>query len=265
VSGAASAPLDHVYVVPAFGDSPHLEACLASLASQQRASPVVVSASVPGRRLTEVAKHYGARCVVHGPNRGIGHDWNAAVDAAGADWVTIAHQDDVYLPEFGARVAAAVRKAPNALLVSTGYAELRGTQVRRHSLLLEIKRLLLAFGYLGRDEIAHTSAKRRLLRFGCSIACPTVTFSRTRTRLRFDEHMHTNLDWEAWTRVAELDGSFVHLPQILMLHRVHPDSETSAGLLSGARASEDLEMFTRFWPLPIARLIAHLYALSYHN
>ncbi|MCD9005784.1 glycosyltransferase family 2 protein [Luteimonas sp. XNQY3] len=255
---------DHAYVVPAYGDSPHLDACLASLVAQHLASPIIVSASVPGARLEETATRYGARYLLHGPNRSIGHDWNTAVDAAGTEWVTIAHQDDVYLPGFGQAVASAVRESPDALLISTDYAELLGDLVRNGTPLLRIKRTLIELAYLGRREISGRGARRRLLRFGCPISCPTVTFSRQRSGLHFDEHMRTNLDWDAWVRLTELQGTFVHLRRPLVQHRIHPDSETSVGVRSGIRAREDLEMFSRFWPGPVARLIALAYGASYH-
>ncbi|WP_454259129.1 hypothetical protein [Pseudoxanthomonas mexicana] len=48
-----------------------------------------------------------------------------------------------------------------------------------------------------------------------------------------------------------------------MLHRIHAGSETSDGVRAGVRAREDLAMFQRVWPAPIARVLAHLYAVSY--
>jgi glycosyltransferase involved in cell wall biosynthesis len=255
---------DHTYVVPAYGESPHLEACLASLNTQRMRSPIIVSASRPAPGLEKTAERYGAAYKMHGPNRGIGHDWNAAVEAAESEWVTIAHQDDIYLPDFGHRVAAALEKSPHALLVSTDYAERREHTVLDSTTLLRIKRALIELAYLGRREINTRGARRRLLRFGCPISCPTVTFSKARCRLRFDESMRTNLDWDAWARLSEQPGAFVHLRQILVQHRIHPESETSAGVLSGIRAQEDLAMFSRFWPAPVARLIAIAYGASYH-
>lgn len=262
---ATAAPIDHAYVVPAFGDSPHLEACLASLAAQTRPSAIVVSTSTPGAHGRRLAQRYGARYCEHGPNRGIGHDWNAALDRVDADWVTLAHQDDIYLPGYGQAVEDAIRASGRALLVSTDYAELSGDTLRPRSRLLAIKRMLIETGYLGRTQIASRRARRRMLRLGCPIACPSVTFSTRRTGLRFDEHMRTNLDWDAWTRLADLEGTFVHVRKILMHHRVHEASETSAGIRSGIRAREDLDMFRRFWPAPVAQLVARAYALSYQS
>lgn len=257
--------VDHAYVVPAFGESPHLEACLSSLAAQTRPSPIVVSTSTPRPHIERLAHRYGARYCEHGPNKGIGHDWNAALDRVETDWVTIAHQDDIYLSGYGQAIEDAIRSSSDVLLVSTDYAELSGDEIRSNSRLLAVKKILIEMGYLGRGRIASRGARRRMLSLGCPIACPAVSFSKTRTGLRFDENMRTNLDWDAWTRLADLEGAFVHVRKALIHHRVHDGSETSAGIKSGARAREDLDMFNRFWPPAVAGLIARAYALSYQG
>ena len=47
-----------------------------------------------------------------------------------------------------------------------------------------------------------------------------------------------------------------------MGHRIHEESETTAILGDHARAKEDYEMFCRFWPEWIARIMARLYSES---
>ncbi|WP_162315548.1 glycosyltransferase family 2 protein [Pseudoxanthomonas yeongjuensis] len=261
----------HCFVVPAYGDSPHLRACLDSLRAQTRRSPIVVCSSTPHAGLQALAEEYGARLVLHSPNAGIGHDWNAALEqvplGAGTEWVTLAHQDDVYLPEFAQRTLAAIARQPQAVMVMTGYGELIGSgasddRPRLLSPMLLVKRVLLELGFLGRGAIANPAAKRRLLRFGCPVPCPAVTL-RTRTGLRFREDLKVNLDWEAWLRLAAQTGAFAYVRQILMLHRIHAGSETSDGIRGGVRAREDLMMFRAQWPAPIARMLARAYATSY--
>ena len=74
--------LRHAFVVPAYGQSPYLRDCLASLRAQTRPSPIVISTSTPSRWLADQAAEFGATLVEHGPNRGIGHDWNQAIAAS---------------------------------------------------------------------------------------------------------------------------------------------------------------------------------------
>ena len=263
---AASVPGDeeHGFVVPAYGHSPHLVRCLDSLRAQSAPSSVVISTSTPFPELQAIASSYDARLVVHGPNAGIGRDWNQALASANTPWVTLAHQDDVYLPEFTARTMALARATPDALLVLTDYAELLddGSE-RRNSVMLGIKRLLLELGFLGASSVRTRAAKQRLLRFGCPIPCPSVTLRADRTALRFREDLKVNLDWEAWLRLAAAEGAFAYSRDVSMLHRIHGGSETSAGIRGGVRAQEDLMMFETLWPAPVARLLARAYAYSY--
>lgn len=252
----------HGFVVPAYGRSPYLEECLSSLAAQKRPSSLVVTTSTPFEGLEAIVARYGARLVIHRSNGGIGRDWNAALEHADGDWVTVAHQDDTYEPGYSAAVLDAAARNLDALLVFTGYTELLDGECRRGGL-LAIKRALLELGFVGRERARSRLARTNALRFGNAIPCPAVTVHRERTSLRFDESMRTNMDWAAWLDLCALDGSFVYLRQPLMAHRIHPASETSSTIGSGHRAAEDLELLRRLWPDGIARVIARAYALAY--
>ena len=81
----------HSFVVPAYGRSPYLEACLESLAAQVRKSPVIVTTPSPYPGLEALAARYGASLVVNPAGGGIGRDWNFALAQATTPWVTIAH------------------------------------------------------------------------------------------------------------------------------------------------------------------------------
>jgi len=255
----------HAFVVPAYGQSPHLRECLESLRKQTRPSPVVICTSTPYEGLQALAEEFDARLVVHGPNAGIGRDWNYALGEARSDWVTLAHQDDIYLPEFAQASMDAAQRRRDASLVLTGYDELLADQVRSGTLMLGIKRLLLELGFLGRAAIATRGAKRRLLRLGCPVPCPAVTLRLPITTPFFREDLKVNLDWDAWLRMACLPGEFAYVRTKLMLHRIHSGSETSDAIEAGVRATEDLMVFRALWPEPVARLLARLYAVSYEK
>ncbi|RPD87780.1 glycosyltransferase family A protein [Luteimonas sp. 100069] len=258
--------MDHSFVIPAYGCSPHLVECLESLKSQTaQGSEIVLCTSTPSDDLSRLAERFSVSLRVHGPNGGIGRDWNAALDCASRGWVTIAHQDDVYLPDFVKLTMAAVERTPKASLVMTGYSEMLEGRVRERSKMLRIKSVLLELGFLGRHAVAAQSSKTRLLRFGCPVACPSVTLGPPLSKLRFREDLRVDLDWEAWIRAALLPGAFCYVRERLMLHRIHGASETTAGVRDGARAREDAEMFGTLWPAPVARLLARAYALSYEE
>ncbi len=255
----------HSFVVPAFGESPHLGECLASLTAQTVASAIIVATPTPNEAIASSASVYGARLVVNAHGGGIGPDWNFALSCADTPWVTIAHQDDIYLPEFTSRTMSAALAHDDVSLVLTGYAELVGNDTRTSTSLLRIKRALLELGFLGGTYAGSRMMKTNALRFGCAIPCPSVTLRVDREPFAFREDLRIDLDWEAWLRLARLPGRFAFVREISMLHRVHPDSETSAGIADGARLREDLEVLCQMWPAPIARMIASTYGLAYRS
>jgi glycosyltransferase involved in cell wall biosynthesis len=256
--------IDHTFVVPAYGRSRYLEACLASLRAQTAESRIVVCTSTPFAELDGVAARYGAETFAHAPNRGIGHDWNMALAQSRSEWTTIAHQDDVYHPTYASALVAAGGAAPDTLIVFSDYAERARDERRADVPLLNIKRRLLELGFLGRRAIASRGAKRRALAFGSPIACPAVTYHRRALDgFRFREDLKVALDWAAWLDLAARPGAFVWVRDVLMEHRIHDASETSAGISDGTRRREDLELLTRIWPQPIARLILASYERAY--
>ena len=44
-----------------------------------------------------------------------------------------------------------------------------------------------------------------------------------------------------------------------MYHRIHGESETSNLIENNVRLEEDLEMFEKFWPKPIAKFLMKFY------
>ena len=78
----------------------------------------------------------------------------------------------------------------------------------------------------------------------------------------FDGGYKVSLDWDAWLRIADLDGSFAFENTIQMAHRIHEDSETTRQIAAAGRLREDREMFSRLWPDWIAGLLARLYNRS---
>ena len=71
------------------------------------------------------------------------------------------------------------------------------------------------------------------------------------------DHKFAALHGAVWS-----GGSFVYVPKRLMLHRIHEDSTTHKMFEENKRTVEDLEMFRKFWPAPIARFINKFYTKS---
>lgn len=255
----------HSFVIPAYGDSPHLEACLQSLVSQRSRSRIVIATPTPSDAMSTLAKAYDAELCINRAKHGIGADWNFALSCAKTPWVTLAHQDDIYGPDFASSTMDAALGSSGALLVFTDYEELVGTTVRRDTALLRIKRVLLELGFLGGQSARLRFFKTNVLRFGCAIPCPSVTLNVAATGIRFREDLKIDLDWAAWLHLARTRGTFLYVRKCLMQHRVHEESETSAGIAGGARANEDRAVLREMWPGPIADMIAATYGIAYRS
>jgi glycosyltransferase involved in cell wall biosynthesis len=256
----------HSFVVPAYGRSPYLDACLASLRAQDTRSPVAVSTSTPYDGLEELCRSHGADLVVHGPNQGIGHDWNMALQVAETDWVTLAHQDDVYAAGYSAFVTRVAHEHPDDLLAFSTYDELEGDERRATVPMLRVKRVMLELAFLGASRITTTRRKRRMLRLGNPVGCPAVAINRGAVPdFAFRTDLRTNMDWMAWLDLAERPGGFALERRPLMSHRIHAGSETSATIDAGDRRREDRTVFERLWPSPVASGLTAVYGMSYRS
>lgn len=256
----------HTMVVPAYGSSPYLEACLDSLLAQEAPVRVVVSTSTPGGTMEAACTRRGLDLHVHGPpGRGIGADWNAALALAGSSGLaTIAHQDDIYEDSYAARIQQAYQQQPDAGLYFTDSYEIDpGGRPKQMGRVLAVKRILARLALLGSDEVTEGLRLRMLLGFGNAIVCPSVTLNLGRLgRFAFREDLRTNMDWLAWLEVARC-GPLRRVAGRLVGHRVHPESETSRCIDDGSRRLEDEMMFREFWPAPAAVLLARVYGAGY--
>ena len=251
---------DHTFVVCAYKESPYLDECIASLVNQTVPSTVLVATSTPNSHITSCAERYGLSVHVSPGPSGICQDWNYAASQATTPLVTIAHQDDVYDHAYKEHMLSSLNAADDPLIFFTNYGELRDGEKVLDNTLLRIKRTLLA-------PIARTGfesnekRKRRLLSIGSSICCPSVTLNMPLLPSPpFQSEMKSNLDWDTWERYSHIPGSFVYDPEILMYHRVHEASTTSALIHDNTRSAEDIEMLKRFWPSPVAKVINLVYS-----
>ena len=257
--------MEHVFAICAYGDSPYLASCVASLEAQRAPSPILLCTATPSPGLEQLAREHQLTYRVNRDAPNIAGDWNFALRQArdmGARYVTLCHQDDLYLPDYGEGFRRAAERDPELLIYFSDYGERRGEETVTSSRLLKIKRLLLT---PLRPRAAQTKVlfKRMALCLGDPICCPAVTFNLDRLTLPlFQPGMSTNLDWQTWERISRLPGRFAYDPAVRMLHRIHPGSTTSQVLGEGGRRAQDEAMFRRFWPGPVARLLTRLYAAS---
>lgn len=252
--------VSHTYAICAYKESPYLEECIKSLKKQTVESKLIMATSTPCKHILDLADKYDIELFVNDNPPGIATDWNFAYSKANTPYVTIAHQDDVYLKNYTEEILKHMAYAKNPLIAFSNYGELRGKDRVFKSKLLMVKKLLLLplnFRFLWKSKLA----RRMCLSLGSCICCPSVTFARENLpEVLFTTEFKSNLDWQAWYRLSKLDGEFVYCKKALMLHRIHEESETTRIINDNNRSTEDLEMFKCFWPTPIAKLINKLYS-----
>ena len=87
---------NHTFVICAYKQSQYLEECIKSVLNQNVKSNVIISTSTPNDFIKSMAKKYNLQLFVNKGEKGIGQDWNFGVSKAKTDYVTVAHQDDIY-------------------------------------------------------------------------------------------------------------------------------------------------------------------------
>ena len=68
-----------------------------------------------------------------------------------------------------------------------------------------------------------------------------------------------------WEKLSRKKGAFIYVDQCLMLHRIYRESTTSQCIQNQSRNEEDYNIFCRFWPTPVARLLTKLYKYGEKN
>lgn len=237
-----------------------MEDCVTFLIKQNDPSIIKIFTSTPNSIISDIAKRHSIPISIQEESTGIGHDWNGAFSFCSSTWVTLAHQDDIYYPEYAAEVKKAIDAHPGASIIFTDYDEIKDGNIISGSGLVRLKRILLELGFWGRNRITSKWAKTNCIRFACAIPCPAVTIRRD-AGFRFDENLKVNLDWDAWLRLAQQEGAFVWIRKPLMAHRIHDEQESSSAIRTGVRKQEDLLMLKRLWPSFLAHLIEKTYRL----
>lgn len=250
----------HTFAICAYKESPYLEACIQSVLAQRENSEVIVCTSTPNELISGMAQKYALPLYINHAPSSIHGDWNFALSKAGGEYVTLCHQDDLYEPGYRETMAKAAERGFKIFF--TDYYELRGDNKCSSGKLLLIKRLLLTPLRVTVFQ-GMKWAKRFALRFGCGICCPSVTFHMPQLPSPlFEAGFKSDLDWQAWEKISRTGGRFAYSPRPLMCHRIHEESETSRIIGENKRSGEDYQMFLKFWPAPIARILTRFYAAS---
>ena len=256
-------PIDHTFVIPAYGENPAIEACIISLLEQRIKSKIIITTSTPSPFLEDISKSYGLSLKINQEPSGIANDWNFALSNVLTRYATIAHQDDIYLPNYTEKMLSAAIKHANTGIVFCDYSELKDGQTRFWPPYLVVKRILL-FPFYIKTQWKSKLVKLTILRLGCPICCPSVLYNMEKLKdFKFNPDYQINLDWDAWLRLASQQNSFTFVPQKLLLHRINSDTETYKAMCDSRRSDEDYKIFKRLWGNFIAKFLSKIYKSCY--
>ncbi len=252
-------PSDYIFVICAYGQSPYLEECIYSLKNQTLPVKILLVTSTPNSYIKSLVNKYNLEYYVNPCKNGIAEDWNFAIRMSKGRIVTIAHQDDLYEPDFAHKTIESLNRQSNPLIAFTNYGEIRNGKKIIRSRTLGIKRSML-LPLKNRTFQKLCFVRRRILSMGNMICCPSVTYVKeVLPNSLFISGFRSNVDWQAWERISKLKGAFVYCHDILMYHRIHEGSATSEIIADNIRSKEDYEMLCKFWPKWLAGIIEHFY------
>ena len=254
----------HTFAVPAYKESPYLEECILSLLKQEKKSRIIITTSTPNDFIKGIAEKHAIELIVSPEHKSIADDWNFALRQSKTPYVTLAHQDDIYLPEFSKQVCETFQKREKAIIAFTDYSELINEKIEETTLALAVKRILL-FLFIIKREWFWRTAKKSALVFGNAICCPSVSFNKNVLGdFSFKADYSVCLDWISWLEMANFKGSsFAYIPKKLIVHRLSPENATAKSIHDKQRQKEDIEVFKQIWPPVIARAIHFFFQLCY--
>jgi len=255
--------MKHVFVISAYGDSPYLEECVRSLRAQTEPSAVLLCTSTPSEFLKDMAEKYELSYHVREGQSGLKADWNFCIEMAvrqGAQLVTIAHQDDVYLPDFAKEVKNAA--GPDTSLIFTAAENIDACGNPIPGKAEKVKRILRLPLRIGLGRFAF--GRRLSIAYGNSVPCPACTYNTAFFRIPQESIFSANdrftIDWRALLELSKKPGSFIYIPKPLVRIRLHAGAETVKTMQESIRQKEELEMFRAFHPEPVAKLLMHFYS-----
>ncbi len=224
----------------------------------------MITTSTPSSFLFDIARKYDIEIIINENGDSIAKDWNFAYKSCQTKYLTLAHQDDIYLPGYTEHCLEYAERPGNRdnLIVFTNYKEFEVDKpVKTHSVLM-IKRMLLAV-FLLKSNIKNRFLKRSILIFGNPVSCPSVMFNlKNIGPFEFSEEYRYNTDWEAWLRLAKKEGTFIYLSEELMIHRLHKESQTFIQIRNNNRYAEEEKIFQSIWNKPVAKLLMRIYKYS---
>ena len=239
---------EHTFVILAYKESKYLEDCIKSVLNQSVPSKILIATSTLNDHIVSLARKHGIEIRVNSNAANIGKDWNFGFQCADTKYVTLAHQDDIYLKHFTVNcIKAAQQNAPSKPLMVFNQPVIYKAEKEVAISYKNILRWLLVFPFHIKRCIASKQWKKFILLFSNSISCPGVFYVKENLGgFQFDESDTYTLDWKAWFELSQRDGAFIYLPEALHIHREHQESTTSTTQLDILQ-QEEFELLLKIW------------------
>ena len=251
---------DLTFVICAYKECKYLEEAIKCLVNQTVKANILISTSTPNEHINKLANKYNIEVRINEDGGQI-KDYNFAMRQPNTPLVMLAHQDELLEINFVEKVLNELNYAKDPIIAFTNYMEMHNDVVdKKPSTIVKIKRIMLIPFKL--KCLRGTAFGKWLIQcMGNPITHPSVVCVMDKMPEEiFREKFKASMDWDLWERLSKKKGSFVYLKDILLYHRMNDDNQTVVLLnTSNARYEDEYDIFCRFWPKPIAKLIMIFY------
>lgn len=259
-------PVNHTFAVCAYKESPYLEKCLSSVVNQKEKSNVIICTPTPNEYIKGIAEKYNVKLFVNpDSNSDMQGSWNFAMTCAETDYVTICHQDDYYSEKYYQEVKSSLKS--DLLYLHTGYSDViesKGQSIVKVSKNALFKRMIHLF-FANNWQSNKIFFKKWDLRFGNSVCCPTCTYNKSNlTHPVFTSKLTHGVDWDLYINMACRQGRVTYVRKQLVYKRTHLEAQTLTDIQTGVRKKEDILLYSRMWPKPIAKVFQMLLTKFYY-
>ena len=257
--------IDHTFAICAYKESEYLEECIVSLENQTLKSNIIMTTSTPNSYIRDLAEKHSIPLYIRDGESDIKEDWNFAYNKAQTDWVTIAHQDDVYNESYVEEMNNKLVSISNPIAFVTDYMPIKNGKIGPRDINSKIRRLLRS-PIKNNRRAGSTFWKKKILCLGNSICCPAVTYNKkVLGDSFFTSDLKFNIDWDTFLKLADINGVFAYVDKPLTYYRVHDGATSKEFIVDNKRVIDDTIMFEKFWPKWIVKIIMVFYKKAYNT
>lgn len=252
----------HTFAICAYKESEFLEECIKSLIPQREYSDIILCTSTPNDFIEDLCNQYEIPLFVKKGKSDIQDDWNFACNNAKTDWVTVAHQDDVYDINYAKELIKSINNTPNAIMAFTDYKPIKNGIISTdlNSRMKRFFRIPMKSRKLSKNKFF----KKYFQSFGNAISCPSVAYNKSiivgdifTSKLKFA------LDWDTFVKFSHYDNPFIYISKKLFYYRIHMEATSKEFTENNLRKEEEWYMFRQFWPDWLIKIGFVFYKKSY--